>query len=452
MKTGAGGLSLPHRQLIALALPITLSNLSTPLLGIVNAAVIGRLGDAALLGAVAVGAVIFDVLFWSFGFLRMGTAGLTAQANGAGDGAEERATLWRALTMAFALGTLLILLREPAAQAAIAAMKVGPDLEPALRDYFSVRILASPMTLATYAVLGSLTGRGRTGHALAITIIINLLNIGLSLLFVTHYGFGVRGVAWASVLAEAGGVIAGLLLLAWQGLFAGPLPRGGVFQAAAMRRMVAVNRDIFLRTLGLIAAIVFFTRQGIVTGTAVLAANAVLHNLFLIGSFFLDGFATAVERMAGHAVGARDRDVFRAAVKTGLIWCLGFGAAASGLFFLGGHLVIDAITTSEDVRAIARLYLPLAALTPLAGAAAFLYDGVFIGATWSRAMRDTMFAALILAAALFLALMAYENYGLWLSFLAMLALRGLLQAIWMPGLERRTFTAPVPAPAARQPA
>lgn len=440
---------LPHARLITLALPITLSNITTPLLGIVNAAVIGRLGDAQLLGAVAVGAVIFDVLFWSFGFLRMGTAGLTAQANGAGDAREERAALWRALTIAFGLGAVLILTRDIMAQASFAVMKVGPDLSPALRDYFDVRILASPITLATYAILGSLTGRGRTGHALAISILVNSLNIILSLLFVTQYGLGVRGVAWASVLAELGGVALGFFMLAGQGMFSGPMPREGIFQAAAMRRMLTLNRDIFLRTLCLIAAIVFFTRQGIVTGTNVLAANAVLHNVFLIGSFFLDGFATAVEQMAGHAVGARDRGAFRKAVRAGLIWCLGFGVAASALFYVAGHVVIDAITTSDAVRRTARDYLSLAALTPLAGAAAFLYDGVFIGATWSRAMRDTMFAALAMAALIFMALRGFGNTGLWLSFIAMLGLRGLFQALWMPKLERATFNAPIPARAAQ---
>ncbi|MGL4323534.1 MAG: MATE family efflux transporter [Beijerinckiaceae bacterium] len=444
---GHGG--LPHGRLIALALPITLSNLSTPLLGLVNAAVIGRLGDAALLGAVAVGAVIFDVLFWSFGFLRMGTAGLTAQANGAGDRVEERAALLRALTLALGIGAVFILTRGWIAQGAIALMQAGPDIQPALRDYFDVRIIAAPLTLVTYAILGSLTGRGKTGYALVISIIINVLNIILSLLFVTQYGFAVRGVAWASVLAEAGGVVAGLFILAGQGMFSGPSPRGGLFQLAAMRRMLAVNRDIFIRTLGLIAAIVFFTRQGVVTGTTVLAANAVLHNLFLTGSFFLDGFATAVEQMAGHAVGARNRDAFRKAVKTGLIWCMGFGVVASLLFWLFGGLVIDAITTSDAVRRVARDYLWLAALTPCIGAAAFLYDGVFIGATWSRAMRNTMLMALGGAALIFFVLRDFGNTGLWLSFLAMLGLRGLLQALVMPRLEQQTFSLPGPAHAAR---
>jgi MATE family multidrug resistance protein len=433
-----GAAPVTHARMLALAIPVTLSNLSTPLLGIVNAAAVGRLGDTVLLGAVALGAVIFDILFWSFGFLRMGTAGLTAQAYGARDEGELRAAFLRAMLISLVIGGAILLLRAPFADAAIAFMKPSAEVARATRDYFDARVWAAPVALANYAVLGSLVGRGRTDLGLAVQIAINAVNIVLSLLFVSVWNFGVVGVAWASVVAEVVGLVLGLFVQYRAGLFAGarwPV----VLDRARMWRTLAVNRDIFLRTLALIAAIAFFTRQGSQAGDAVLAANAVLHNLFLLGSFFLDGFATATEQTAGQAVGARDRDGFSRATRLGAVWCMGFGAVASALFLMFGGALVDLISTSPDVRATARIYLVFAALTPIAGALAFLFDGVFIGATWTRAMRDAMVLAFVGAAAIYVATRPWGNAGLWTTFLMFLLLRGLVQAAFYAPLERRTF-------------
>lgn len=432
---------LTHARLLALAIPVTLSNLSTPLLGIVNTAVIGRLGDAAQLGAVALGAVAFDILFWSFGFLRMSTAGLSAQATGAGDRAELRAAFWRALLIAAASGLAMALLRTPLVEAAIAFMKPEEAVAGPARDYMHARIWAAPAALANYVILGSMIGRGRTDLGFVTQIAINGVNIVLSLLFVNGLHMGVAGAGYASLVAEMAGLALGLVLQARDGLLAAPR-RADLFDGARLRRTLAVNRDIFLRTLAVIAAIAFFTRQGSQAGAAVLAANAVLNNLFQLGSYFLDGFATATEQTAGHAVGARDRAAFGRAVRLGAIWCAAFGAAASLLFVATGGFAIDGMSTSPEVRAAARDYLVFAALTPLVGAPAFLFDGVFIGATWTRAMRDAMLATFALATLVYFATQPFGNTGLWLTFLAFLALRGVMQGALYSRLERATFAAP----------
>lgn len=436
------GASAPvtHARLIALALPVTLSNLSTPLLGLVNAIAIGRLGDAAQLGAVALGAVIFDVLFWAFGFLRMGTAGLTAQAFGAGDAKELENAFWRSLALAAAIGFPMIALRAPLGDAAMVFMQPGADVAREAHAYFNARIWSAPLTLANYAILGSLIGRARTDLGLIVQIAINGVNIVLSLLFVSVLHYGVAGVGWASVIAEGVGLLLGLFYQTRAGFMHAPR-WSEIFDRARIWRTLAVNRDIFLRTALLIAVLAFFTRQSAAGGAAILAANAVLQNFSLIGSFFLDGFATATEQMAGQAVGARERKSFGRAVRLSALWCVGFGAALSLGFMLFGSGLVDLISTSAEVRLTARDYLLLAALTPVAGALAFLFDGVFIGATWTRAMRDCMLIATALAAALYWATLSLGNTGLWLSLLGFFLARGLIQLAFYPKLKRKTFAA-----------
>ncbi|MET0605169.1 MAG: MATE family efflux transporter, partial [Beijerinckiaceae bacterium] len=266
---GDGGFApVTHARLLAIAAPVTLANLSTPLLGIVNAAVIGRLGDTVLLGAVALGAVVFDILFWSFGFLRMGTAGLTAQAYGAQDEGELRSAFLRALLVAAAIGGGIILLRDPLGAITISFMRPSAEVARAAQEYFQARIWAAPLALANYAVLGSLVGRSRADLGLIAQIVINLANAALSVLFVSVWNFGVAGVAWASVIAEAVGLVIGLVIQARAGLFRGA-QWTAVLDRRRMWRTLAVNRDIFLRTIALIAAIAFFTRQGSQAGDAV---------------------------------------------------------------------------------------------------------------------------------------------------------------------------------------
>ncbi|WP_342359102.1 MATE family efflux transporter [Terrarubrum flagellatum] len=436
--TFGGRAALTHGRLLRLALPVTLSNISTPLLGVVNAAAIGRLGDATQLGAVALGAVIFDMLFWSFVFLRMGTAGLTAQAYGASDANELRNVWWRSTLIAAAIGLIIIILRTPIIEIGVAFMQPSAETAAFVRAYVGARIWSAPVTLMNYAVLGSLIGRARFDVGLGLQIAINIVNIALSLFFVSVSGWGVTGVAWASVIAETLGLAAGLFFQAQDGLMRA-LRWRDIFARERIWKTVTVNRDIFLRTLLLIAATAIFFRQGARSGDATLAANAVLHNFLAIGAFFLDGFATATEQIAGQSVGARDREGFNRAVRLGAIWCVGFGAAVSLLFATSGGALIDFISTNAEVRSTARAFLLFAALAPFAGALAFLFDGVFIGATWTRAMRDAMLVSFALGGLVYVAASPWGNSGLWLTFLAFLALRGLVQAALYSRLERATF-------------
>ncbi|HEX2552998.1 MAG TPA: MATE family efflux transporter [Microvirga sp.] len=428
-----------HRRMLLIALPMTLSHVTTPLLGLVDATVIGRLGEAHLLGAVALGAVIFDFLFWSFGSLRMATAGLTAQATGAGDTREIDRTLARALVVAGAVGLALVALQWPIAAASFRLAGASEAVTGALSTYFAVRIWSAPFTLANYVILGSTLGRGRTDLGLVLQVAINVANIALSILFVMGLGLGVAGAALGTLLAEVAGAGLGVAVLRRLGSNPFAVSWREVGDRVAMLRTLAVNRDIMIRTVALALAFAIFTSMGARTGDVTLAANAVLYNMFLIGGYFLDGFATAAETLCGQAIGARDEGGFRRAVRLSLVWSLGFGLLVSGVFLLGGGLFVDFVSTSPEVRAQAREYLVFAALTPLVGATAFAYDGIYIGATWTRALRDLMLAAFALYGLTLLVAGSLGNTGLWIAFLVFLAVRGAGQALLCPRLTRQAF-------------
>ncbi|MBV9079170.1 MAG: MATE family efflux transporter [Methylobacteriaceae bacterium] len=417
---------------------MTLSHVTTPLLGFVGATVVGRLGDAALLGAMALGAVIFDFLFWSFGALRMATAGLTAQATGAGDEAEIDRTLARALLAALAVGLVLILLQSPIGALAFQLAGASEAVTAALGTYFGIRIWAAPFTLANYVFLGSTLGRGRTDLGLVLQVAINLVNIALTVALVTGFGLGVAGAAIATVVAEGAGVALGFAIVGRLGSRPWTVPGREVLDRSSVLRMLAVNRDVMIRTVALILAFAIFAALGARAGDVPLAANAVLENMFMIGGYFLDGFATAAETLCGQSIGARDGQAFRRAVRLSLAWCLGFGLVVSLAFLAAGGVFIDTVSTNPDVRAFARGYLVYAALTPLAGAAAFAFDGIYVGATWTRAMRDLMLAAFGFYLLVLWAATPLGNTGLWLAFLTFLVARSLGQAALYPGLARRT--------------
>lgn len=428
-----------NRIVLAIAIPMTLAHLSTPLLGLVDTAVIGHLGDPALLGAVALSSVLFDTLFWGFGFLRMGTAGLTAQALGAGNDVEQRAVFLRALALAGVLGVALVILQPLIAAAAFPLLAGSDAVTTAARLYFGIRIWSAPFAFGNYAVLGWLIGMGRTGTGLALQLGINLVNIALSMLLTLGLHWGVSGVAWATTIAELAGVIAGLAIVSahFGGRFG--VSRALVFERAKLVWMITLNRDIMIRTLALLAVWAFFARQGALAGDVTLAANAILNNFFLLGGYFLDGIATAAEQLCGRAVGARNRQAFTTAVRLSVRWSALLALGMTILLFTAGGLFIDLMTTSPAVQAQARHYLVYAALTPLAGSLAFTFDGVFVGATWNVAMRNLMLAALAVYLALWWLLSPWGNDGLWLAVLGFLLARGLGQAVAYSRLLRITF-------------
>lgn len=435
----SSGLPVTNTRVFGIAGPAMLANLTTPLIGIVSTGAIGRLGDPHLLGGVALASVAFDCIFWLFGFLRMATVAFTAQALGAGDRVEMQAILLRALMLGVAIGLALIALRTPLAALVFAIMGGSDAVTSAARSYFFIRLWSAPLMLGNYVILGWLVGQTRTGIALALQVGINLTNIALTAALVLHFGFGVEGAAIATVSAETIGFLAGLGAV-WTVLGRRiAVPATILFDRTRLLRLFAVNRDIMIRTAALIAAFLFFTAQGARAGDLTLAANAVLNNFVMIGSFFLDGLATAAEQLCGQGTGARDRRQFSGAVRLVLIWSTAFGVAVTLLFMLCGGALIDVITTSADVRHAARDYMLLAALAPVCGVMAYAYDGIYIGASWSRDMRNLMLLALAIYMIAWLALAGLGNHGLWLAFLTFMLARGLLQLWRYSALLRQSF-------------
>ncbi len=432
--------AVTHRGILAIAVPMTLAYLSTPLLGVADMTVIGRLGDAALIGGIALGAVIFDFIFATFNFLRSGTTGLTAQAYGAGDATESQAIFLRALLLAAVIGIAVILLGRPLLALALAALGGSPAVKAATKTYYDIRILSTPFALANYVLLGWLVGLGRAGAGLLLQTVLNGINIALNVLFVLGFGWGVAGAALGTTIGEAVTAAIGLAII---------LPtldrrhrpsRAQVLDRAQLIRMVAVNRDIMIRSFALLFAFGFFASRGAAHGDVVLAANAILMNFFLVGGYFLDGFAAAAEQFAGRAVGARHRAAFVRALKLTLGWGYVLAALAALLFAIGGPFAIDFMTSNADVQAAAREYLPWAVVTPLAGVLAFEMDGVFIGATWSRDMRNMMLASLALYLAVWWwAEPALGTHGLWLALIVFLSARGLSLAWRCRSRIRETF-------------
>jgi len=437
---GQANTSVTHRSVLAIAVPMTLAYLSTPILGVVDTAVIGRLGDPALIGGIAIGAVIFNLVFTTFNFLRSGTTGLTAQALGADNHGEIRATLIRALVIAGLAGAAVIACQVPLKQVGLFFLGGSADVQEAASAYFDVRVYSAPFLLANYALLGWFIGLGRAGTGLALQLFLNCLNITLSLWFVLGLGWGVEGVALATVISEAATAAFGAVLILV------PLRSGGwptpaqVFHKASFLRMMALNRDIMIRSFTLLFAFAFFTARSADQGDAVLAANAILQNFLLVSAYFLDGLATAAEQLAGRAVGARDRRAFERSVLLTGIWSFAVAAVLFSVLAILGPVFLDFMTVAEDVRALGRDYLLWAALSPLFGVLAYQMDGVFIGATWSRDMRNMMLLSLALFLASYYALFPLlENHGLWAAMSLFLGARGLSLAIICRRRTAQTF-------------
>ncbi len=443
----AGEDSLTNRRVLSVAVPIILSNATIPLVGIADTAVIGQLDDAALLGAVALAATIFSLLFWAFGFLRMGTTGLTAQAAGAGDDAEVEAHLYRGLLIAGAAGLVLILLNVPIARLAFGLIDGSTAVETAAADYFGLRMLSAPAALGGYALVGWFIGRERAGTAFVLQVFLNLLNIALNVVFVLSLDMGIKGVALATVIAEYAALIIGLAI-AVRGIRArgGRVRRAAVFAPDRLRRVFAVNADIMIRTLCLLFVFTFFTAEGARMGDVTLAANSVLRHFMLLSAYVLDGFASAAEVFAGQSIGARRREVFRRAVALSSTWAAALALAISALFLAGGGILIDFMTVTPDVRAVARDYLLWAALSPAIGVACFQLDGIFIGATRTADIRNMMAVSLVLFFAAWAVLTpAYGNHGLWAALTVFLVARAVTLAIRYPALERDAFSLPAAA-------
>ena len=424
--TGRRSLSLPttDRRLWALAWPLMLTNLTVPLLGLVDTAVLGHLAQPEYLGAVAIGANLFTLLYWTFGFMRMGTTGLAAQAYGRRDRFGQTALLVRSLLLAVTIGLLLILCHRPLIELGLTLMNPSPEVARLAAEYAGIRIWSAPAVLCQYTLVGWLIGTQYPRGPMLMLIAANSLNIVLDLLFVTVLGWNSRGVAMATVAAEYSAAMLGFWLVQQR------LPRGQrlnralLGQLADYVRILQVNRYILVRTVALLLVLAFFTAQGARQGDVILAANAVLITFLMMISNGLDGFANAAEAMIGEAVGQGDRAYFRTVVRAALRWSLWGSVLFTVAFVAAGPQLIALLTSIEEVRQAAWHYLPWLWSLPLAAVGGFLLDGVFIGATRTREMQNTMlFSALVVFLPIWWLTTGWGNHGLWLSLICLMLAR-----------------------------
>ncbi|OHV73287.1 MATE family efflux transporter [Ensifer sp. LCM 4579] len=436
----AGPFHVSNRLIFSIALPMTLGFLTTPLLGLVDTAVVGRLGRAEMLAGLAVGAVMFDLIFTTFNFLRAATTGLVAQAYGRGDRREQQAVFWRSMAIALVCGLGILLLSPLLLLVGLWLMAPGPEVAAVTSTYFFYRILSGPAALANYAILGFVLGRGQGTLGLLLQTIINGTNIVLSILLGLVLGWGVAGVAIATVTGEVVGAILGFLIVL--GRFDRQDAPGwaAVFARDRLKALFGLNRDIMIRSFVLLAAFALMTRIGTALGPVTLAANAVLMSIFLVAGYYLDGLANAAEQLTGRSIGAAYRPAFDRALRMTAAWALGLAAATTLAFLAFGNALVDLLTTVAVVRAVAYEYMPWAALTALTGALAFLMDGVFIGATWSRDMRNMMLAAfLVYCASLAVLVPLFGNHGLWAGLNLFLLMRGISLLALVPRRAAQTF-------------
>ncbi len=408
------------RDIFRIAVPASIAFITEPMVGIVDTTVIGRLGDAKLLGGVVLGALAFDTLFSLAYFLRVGTAGLTAQATGARDAKDALIEVSRAILVAVVLGVLLIVLTWPLLQVYLHILAPGPGVEAAFSAYFDIRIRAAPFSLINYALLGWFYGRANARTGMSLQILIHGVNIALNIWFVLGLGWGVQGAALGTVLGEASATLVGLALLVRH--FGGPrrllalINPEELSDGTALKRMLGLSRDITIRTVALMASYAYFAAQGSRAGEVILSGNAILMNFLMVSSFFLDGLAQASEQLCGKAVGANWPPAFDKAYRLSLAWGTVIGLVIGAAWLLGGPALIDLMTTNTAVEAHARIYLPMVALAAITGMPAFVFDGVLAGATMTNVMRNGMLIALaiFLAAALLLR-PSLGNWGLWLA-------------------------------------
>ena len=425
-----------HRRVLAIAMPIVLANATVPILGAVDTAVVGQLGEAAPIGAVGIGAIILGALYWLFGFLRMGTVGLTSQARGAGDEGEVVALLVRALLIGGSGGLAIVLLQVPLIWASFQASPASPEVEALATGYIRIRIWSAPAAVAMYGITGWLIAQERTRAVMILQLWMNGLNITLDLWFVMGLGWGVNGVAFATFLAEWSGLALGLWFC--RGAFSGPLWRNWarVFDRARLARLAVVNTDLLIRSLMIEAIFVSFLFLGAGFGDATLAANQVLMQFLFITGYAMDGFASAAETLVGQAMGARQRVVLRRAAWVTSFWGLVSNIVLTLVFAVLGGWIIDVMTTSSEVRGVAREYLPYMIAAPVLGWAAWMLDGIFVGATRSGDMRNMMVVSfLIYAAAAWMLMPAWGNHGLWSALLISFVARGVSLALRYPALE-----------------
>ena len=424
-----------NKRILGLAVPSIISNITVPLLGLVDVSIVGHLGSATYIGAIAVGGMLFSMIYWIFGFLRMGTSGLTAQAYGRRDLAEVILLFVRSLGIAFGLALLLIMLQYPILKVAFTLIDATPAIKDLASLYFRICIWGAPAVLGLYSFVGWFVGMQNSRFPMYIAITQNVVNIAASLFFVFVWNRGVAGVAMGTLVAQYAGLLMASLL--WYGYYRRlwqKLNWQMLTDYEAMRSFFILNRDIFFRTLCLVAVTTYFTSRGAEQGDIILAVNTLMMQLFTLYSYIMDGFAYAGEALTGRYVGAHNQTDLRRMIRTLFAWGIGLALAFTLLYGIGGSSFLSLLTNEQEVLNASSDYFYWVLAIPLAGMAAFLWDGIYIGATASRQM---LYSMLVASVSFFILQGIFQqrmgNHALWMALIAYLFLRGLVQT----GLARK---------------
>lgn len=425
---------LGHRDIWALAGPIIISNLSTPLVGAVDTAVVGHLPEPQSIGAVALGALIFSFIFWSFGFLKMGTTGFIAQAYGAKNNQLLADTLSRVILIALFFGFLVILFSYPLIEYALYLLDSSKEIENLTSEYTYIRIWSAPATLCTYVFIGVFIGMHNTRKVLILLLVLNVSNILLDIIFVLVFEMGVQGVALATLIAEYFAAACGLYLLRDQlKLAAKQFNWGNALEANAIKGLMKANGDIFIRTLCLVFSMTYFTAQSAKMGELALASNAILLHLQSFMAHGLDGFAHAAEALTGSAYGAKQHDVFKRAVKLTSIWAFIIAIVISVIYFIFGEMIIGLFTSIDNVMSEAKIYLPWMIIAPVVSVWSFQLDGIFIGASYTKEMRNAMIVSMLIYLGLLQVLIPqWGNHGLFLGLSLFMLIRAITLLFYYP--------------------
>ncbi len=424
-----------NRQILRLAIPNIISNLSVPLLGAIDTAVVGRLEHVYYLGAIAVGSIIFDFIFWGFGFLRMGTTGMVAQAYGAQEQRKTRIILFRVLLVAVASSAFILLIQYPLIEVSLYLVNASPEVEQYTRLYYHIRIFAAPATLALFGLNGWFLGMQNSTYPMIVTIFLNIVNIILNLIFVFRFNMTVDGVATGSLVASF--LALGLAFILYKKKYGGVklnITWSELIEPKELKKFFSVNRDIVIRTLCLIFSYAFFTAKSAAMGDVVLAANTILLQMWYISSYGTDGFAYAAESLVGRFKGAKDDHKLKEAVKANMLWGLGLGLIGTLTYAIFDTEIIALFTNKENVITVAMTVVIWLIAAPLVNSVCFIWDGVYIGATATGAMRNSMLIATILVfiPVYFISEPFAGIHALWMAMTAFMVARGVVLSIYAP--------------------
>ena len=422
-----------NRTILALALPNIITNISIPLLGMVDLGLMGHLSAQVYVGAIALGGMIFNFIFWGFGFLRMGSSGFTAQAFGENDMPKATQVLTRSVFIALAGSTLLVLLQEPIAMASFALIGGSPEVEGLAKEYFYIRIYSAPATLCLYAFMGWFIGMQNARIPMLLAITVNVLNILFSLGFIFLLGMHSNGIALANVLSQSTGIIMAILFFRrYYGDLRKHIQLRAALQWSGMKEFLNVNKDIFIRTLCLIFTLSFFTTKSAKAGDTTLAVNTLLFQFLYFFSYFIDGFAYAAEALVGKYKGAGDKIMVRNIIRRLFQWGFILAIVFMGIYVFAAQPILRLLTDHQETITAALPYLPWIFVLPLITFTAYVWDGIYVGATASQAMRNSMVIStlLVFLPAYYIFNASLGNHGLWLALMLFMASRGLFLSVF----------------------